>query len=915
MRTVVVSVNNKVIDFFPESGFDIAPLVFKRLFNAQNLDQVSGNFTLNFKLPLTEKNRETFSFIDQNDEVLSFGDLQILKCSIVADSDLIIKGTLTIKAITDKSYEVTLIGDNIDWANIFKQRSLRDIQSFRKPIWSGARSVAYDPWPSQFPNSVGYGDLYENNAILPIGQTEDEGADYDFTMPLISYGNFAYPRIQGYIYKDGTFYYLQVDYVDANIIPIDPTQVNIFFNGLAINLTSQINGVPNGTGLYQIFAFFFAPPANYGSSADLVDFFLINDSLYQFQGVNNGYWFYNNQDFSLDWNDIKPAPYLVTTVKRMFQDLQYNVGGDFFNNPKYKNIIIPFTSNDYEDNIEPWNYQVLARLNAQFTQNDNGELSTYNWIRFNNGENTQAFQFPASRRVQIIRPNYTRVNPFPAPGGNLENSWTPATLTLNENYMYENTFYKFDSITANQQNSFQAYTVPKDGTYNLTYIFRQFGAKNFTALTQNAWNLGGIGSEFHYMFVKRGQNNNDFSGSLGQGLVFWDGSAFVTDPDVIYDLTESITGNPFYINMTTIPQDKTITTTVDLKYGDVIEFMVAICGFGQNGPYPAFVPLPMDDKRTIISGNQQLTIEKFSTSQFIVTPVNFETELNPANWLPDINQADFLKSIINTFNLFVSYDDQNNRIDINEYENNFLPLGTNQDFTEKTTIDYDVKKEPLDKFKQVLFNEVIDSSDVLQLTAVPTETYTNNLNNFTEIKNIDLLWTDTAIKDYRHIADNNTTIYPQNSGTTIPIPTMSTQEVNQSFAYALPTGYNESDISFNVRLLRYEGLKGYFSNANSLWIEDGEYLGTLGSGLSNFKIIPQATTLNINYVQNWDKWFKLIENNVLYTIKAKILTSDIAQIDLRKPIQIGNRTFIINSIEGFNVLEDTPTTIKIFKKK
>lgn len=919
MRTVVISINNEVIDLFPEEGFDIAPLVFKRLFNAQNLEQVSGNFTLNFKLPLTEKNRQTFEFIDQNDNVKSFGDLQILKCSIVADSDLIIKGTLTIKAITDKSYEVTLIGDNIDWASIFKQRSLKDIQSFRKPIWSGARSPLFNPWINQFPNSVGYPDMYQNTLALPIGQMEDQGGDYDFAMPLISYGNFKYPRIQGYIYKDGTFYYLQVDNVDANIIPIDPTQVNIFFNGLAINLTSQISGVPNGTGLYQIFAFFFAPPANYGSSADLIDFFLINDALYQFQGVNNGYWFYNNQDFSLDWNDIKPAPYLVTTVKRMFQDLQYNVGGDFFSDPKYKNIIIPFVSNDYENGIEPWNYQVMARLDAEFTQTDNGQVSTYNWIRFNNGENSQAFQFPGSKRVQIIRPNYTTVNPFPAPGGNLENSWTPATLTLNENYMYEDTFYKFDSIGANQQNAFQSYTVPKDGTYNLTYIFRQFGAKNFTVATQNAWNLGGIGSKFFYMFVKRGQNNNDFSGSLGQGLVFWDGLNFITDPDVIPGfIEETITADPFYINMDTTPQDKTLSITADLKYGDVIEFMVAICGFGQNGPYPAGVPLPMDDKRTIATGNQQLTIEKFSTSQFIVEPVNFETELNPADWLPDINQADFLKSIINSYNLFVSYDDQNNRIDINEYENNFLPLGTSQDFTEKTTIDSNVKKEPLDRFKQVLFNEVIDDSDVLDLTVVPTEIYTNNLTGFTEIKTIDILWTKTAIKEYRHIGANNTTIYPPNGGTTIPIPTMSTLEVSQANAYDLladHAGYNDSDINFNVRLLKYEGLKGYFSNANLLWIEDNGYIGFVPDLILK-KIIPQATALtSLTYVSNWKKWLSLIENNILYTIEAKILTSDIAQIDLRKPIQIGNRSFIINSIERFNVLEDTPTIIKCFKKK
>lgn len=913
MRTVVITVNNNVVDFFPEAGFDIAPLVFKRLFNAQTLDQVSGNFTLNFKLPLTEKNRQVFEFIDQNDNVKSFGDLLKLKCSITADSDLIIKGTLTINAITDTAYEVTLIGDNIDWAGIFKQRSLRDITSFRKPIWSGARSIGYNQWPNQYPNSVGYPNMYDDTFALPIGQTEDEGAEYDFAMPLISYGNFKYPRIQGYIFIDAGIFYFRVTNTDANIIVINPAQITIYYNGLAISLDLQTDGIANGTGTYRIFAFFFGAPATYGSSADIKDFFIVDNTLYQFQGSNNGYWFYNNQDFPLEWNSIKPAPYLVTTVKRMFQDLQYNIGGDFFSNPKYKNIIIPFVNNDYENQIEPWNYQVMARLDVEFTQDDNGQPGSFNWIRFNNLENSFAIQQAfGGKRIQFIRPNYTTINSF-ANSLPLRNSYTPATVSINENYMYGTTFFNFDSTVANINYAFQAYTVPKDGKYNLTYIFRQFGAKETIIANQNSWNFGG--ERIYFMFVKR--TSNDYTGSLGQGFVFYDGTNYITDPDVIYSEFDIITGNPFYNNMNTTPQDRTlIKLEADLKYGEVVEFMIAICGPGQ-AVYSPTTPLPLDDRTTpaLVVANQQLTIEKFTTSQFIVEPVNLEEQLNPAAWLPDINQADFLKSIINSFNLFVSYDDQNNRIDINEFENNFLPSGTAQDFTENTSIDYDVKKEPLDRFKQVLFNEVIDDSDVLQLSEVPTETYTNNLNNFTEIKNIDLLWTETAIKEYRHVSNLNTNlVYPPNGGTTLPIPTMSTLEVSQANAYDLPNSY-DLDISFNIRLLKYEGLVGYISNATLTWIEDFGITGFVPDLISR-RIIPQATSLNIlNYVDNWAKWLSLIENNVLYTVKAKLLTRDIAQIDIRKPIQIGNRTFIINSIEGFNVLEDKVTTMKIFKKK
>ena len=916
MRTVVISVNNEVIDFFPRQEFDIAPLVFKRLFNAQNLEQVSGNFTLNFKLPLTEKNRTTFSFIDQNDEVKSFGDLQILKCSIVADSDLIIKGTLTIKAITDKAYDVTLIGDNIDWASEFKSKSIRDIQSFRKPLWSGNRSTSYSPWPLNFPNTVGYGELFDVT-VDPLGQRES--GDYDFATPLISYGNFTFPRIQGYIDQNFGIYFLAVATLDTNFMPtVFPATV--YYNGLSITLTNQISGATGAAGAYQI-DISAGIPALYGSSTDLKDFFLIDNSLYQFSGNTGGYWFYNNQDWPLTWRDLKPAPYLVTTVKRMFQDLQYNVGGDFFSNPKFQNIIIPFVSKvsvpyiditgiERTEEIEPWNWQIMGRLNTQFTQQNNGQPQTYNWIRFNNGENSGAVQQTGGKRIQFIRPNGTNFNSFTA-AGNLQNSYTPTSVTINENYSYSETFNNFDRQFVNQEQFFQSYQVQATGYYNLIYILRQFGAKESTVLGQNNWNIGG--EKIFYLFTKR--TNNTFNGSLGQGLIFWDGSNYITDPDVVFVSADNITGNPFYNNMKVTPQNKTINGTVYLEAGDVIEFIIAIAGPG-NASYTPGSPLALDDRITIAIGNQQLTIEKGSISDFIVTPLSFSTELNPADWLPDINQADFLKSIINSYNLFVSYDDQNNRIDINEYENNFLPLGTSQDFTEKTTIDSNVKKEPLDKFKQVLFNEVIDDQDILQLSAVPSETYTNNLTGFNQIKNIDVLWTETAIKNYNHINFNNTLVYPDTinsiSQSQIPIPTLSTEQTALTPVYELSTQYTY-DIGFNIRLLKYEGIVRYYANNDGMWVETTPYfsLATLAT-----KLIPQATTLSsLTYVKNWKKWLSLIENNILYTIEAKLLTSDIAQIDLRKPIQIGNRSFIINSIERFNVLEDTPTIIKCFKKK
>ena len=63
MRNVRFLVDNKEVDFYNQS--DLAPRVTKALFSATNLDQVSGDYVINVKLPRTDKNREIFEFIDK----------------------------------------------------------------------------------------------------------------------------------------------------------------------------------------------------------------------------------------------------------------------------------------------------------------------------------------------------------------------------------------------------------------------------------------------------------------------------------------------------------------------------------------------------------------------------------------------------------------------------------------------------------------------------------------------------------------------------------------------------------------------------------------------------------------------------------------------------------------------------------
>jgi len=47
---------------------------------------------------------------------------------------------------------------------------------------------------------------------------------------------------------------------------------------------------------------------------------------------------------------------------------------------------------------------------------------------------------------------------------------------------------------------------------------------------------------------------------------------------------------------------------------------------------------------------------------------------------------------------------------------------------------------------------------------------------------------------------------------------------------------------------------------------------------------------------------------------AFLLSSDISNFDIRRPIKIGNQLYIVNAINEFNPVEETKTQIKLYKK-
>ena len=110
MRNIKFRINNKLADFYNTS--DLAPRIYKRVFDVENIDFKGGDYTLNLKLPKTKTNNKIFSFLGEVQNNLTFNSLRRFAAEIELDGDIVISGSLTIDRIFKEYYQCTIIGEN-----------------------------------------------------------------------------------------------------------------------------------------------------------------------------------------------------------------------------------------------------------------------------------------------------------------------------------------------------------------------------------------------------------------------------------------------------------------------------------------------------------------------------------------------------------------------------------------------------------------------------------------------------------------------------------------------------------------------------------------------------------------------------------------------------------------------------------
>jgi hypothetical protein len=623
------------------------------------------------------------------------------------------------------------------------------------------------------------------------------------------------------------------------------------------------------------------------------------------------YQFFNASNYPLPWSRLYPCAYLRPVIRAIFENQGYTIGGDFFSNNRLKNLLIPYTNSD--EASPRWNWGIMGRIRCDWnfragnftthgftplaTGNDGGVLGGGTWYT----------------RFQI---------------GTLVSSNVDTVLhTWNERYALRDTFTELPLATATTSPSYRehCYKVLASGRYRATY--------GFTSTGRNMVYGGGAGTLTKTAIMLVCRNSDSYDGENGLGL--WAhpavplGTPNEFDPQVKAFQYFDATGAKVLVNFN-------LTAEFDALAGDVIDIIIGgnqVAGAPINPRYAIGATVPT---QTIVS--------------ILIEPL-FDDELNPAWNLPDIPQREFLSSVIKTFNLYMNVDEANKRVTLNTYDSNFYPSGSAIDWTEKANID-NISIAPVAAYKSLELKLLDDSNDFIQAedTYETDVTVTAQSNYYNNTLQRNAFYTQTQNKAYM--------AGPTSLSELITLPTMSNKETAFATCQEIDEGTVAPSVNFETRLLKWYGLYTAVSTTAGTKLFVGIAAGVPASpfssadtqayysnypvGLGGHRVFPIAyfyprvltgliptitddmiytfADLTIGGVVKRGTYFDFfqtlldkLQRGVMVQIDIMLLPIDIANLDFRRPVRIGNIHFLINTVDNFDPIKPQTTKVKLIK--
>jgi len=625
---------------------------------------------------------------------------------------------------------------------------------------------------------------------------------------------------------------------------------------------------------------------------------------------------------SLAGDDIPPSVYDLKIIKRIFQNIGWNVNSSIFSSVEHQNVFTPFTSSDRYT----WNYgQIMdasasgGTINIPQVYSANTQADYSQRINFvGSGTNLKYCDFSILDFPVIINNPAGNIvtQTFTGQNGSFTSQQynTPITdiysfdIEIN-NWSFKNRgLYRSDFIT-----QFASYLNPitPDSLYFLRdgfiiYLDDQDGNYTNQVLnncTQYCW-------EFYDNLGVTLDNNlivAAYIPSYTANTIFF--QPYDQNANII------VTGNTDcvqYSGWTTFPEYFAVDFTGNTKFevrdlqipsGFCVKMAIFSPAFS-SGSTASFGGANISDEVTTGFSAESISVNFFSLK-------NDDKDLNIAQNLGDIGQLDYVKSWMNRYNLFIDANFKDKTINFEPYSNYFLPNDFAIDLTSK--IDNNKFKpatSPVKLPKNVYFkysNELNDALLSQDQNFGNLEIYSDNI--YTENdKTISLLFSATKTRDF----DLYTPGFAV-SASTITLPSICNQD-----------NYNNTEFSgiswsfaYQPRILKLTGEYAEQSG-QTIYTNVGGYQTKIL--LSEFKNeTPGKLSLDFDgnnglYSNYYERFYNEIGDSYILDVKSTINPEDYQNLKSNVPVLLNGQSYILNSIKNFDASKNSITPLSLIKK-
>lgn len=639
---------------------------------------------------------------------------------------------------------------------------------------------------------------------------------------------------------------------------------------------------------------------------------------------------FTNQIFldSLAGDDVPPSVYDLKIIKRIFQNIGWNVNSSLFSIPECQKVIMPFTASDRYT----WNYgqimaasasgvnidipQVLsANTQADYSQRINfvGEATNLKYCDFSILDFPIIANNPAGN---IVTQSFLGQNGiFTTQQYNCPITDLYSFDVVIENWKFLNRgFYRTDFSTQfasalNPALASSAYTPTyflRDGFF--IYLDDEYGSyinQIMDNITSYCWQF------YETFFDDLAIDNNlilaayvpSHTGTTTFFQPYDDNANIIVTGTNAYTLYSGWTA-PFEY------YDIMIEGTSRFEFRDIqipSGFSIKIGVFGpaySSGSTSTFAGTAIADEISTGFSADSISIEFFSSK-------NDDIDLNLTTNLHDIGQLDYVKSFLNRYNCYIHCDYADKTINFEPYNSYFLPNDfaieidsiVDNNFGEPDT-------SPVKLPKNVFFKWNNDNTDALlkqDLSYGNLQITSDNVYNEGD-KNLQLLFSSTKYRDFDLITPGFNV-----SASTISLPSISNEE---SFSNSELSGITWS-FAYTPRLLK---LTGEYANVSGVTIftQVGGYnskiLTTTFKDETEGKLSLAFDGDNGLYENYYDRFYSEIGDSFILNLDAKLTPEYFEKMQTNVPLSLNGQSYFLNSIKNFNVFATKPGKLSIIKK-